>query len=75
MENVLDVIRKGYVNYVINTMSQKKEVTMDGFLIRRVAAENSVSCFTSFDTANAMLKVLESMNFTTISMNELADAC
>ena len=56
-------------------MSQKKEVTMDGFLIRRVAAENSVSCFTSFDTANAMLKVLESMNFTTISMNELADAC
>jgi len=75
MENVLDVIRKGHVNYVINTMSQKKEVTMDGFLIRRVAAENSVSCFTSFDTANAMLKVLESMNFTTISMNELADAC
>ena len=34
MENVLDVIRKGHVNYVINTMSQKKEVTMDGFLIR-----------------------------------------
>lgn len=69
--NVLDIIRKGKVNYVINTMSIDKEVTNDGFLIRRVSAENNISCFTSFDTANAILKVLESMNFTTISMNEL----
>lgn len=70
-ENVLDVIRKGNVNYVINTMSIDKEVTNDGFLIRRVSAENNISCFTSFDTAQAILKVLESMNFSTISMNEL----
>ena len=70
--NVLDVIRKGKVNYVINTMSSEdKEVTNDGFLIRRVSAENNISCFTSFDTANAILKVLEALNFTTISMNEL----
>ena len=69
--NVLDIIRKGKVNYVINTMSNEKEVTNDGFLIRRVSAENNISCFTSFDTANAILKVLESLNFTTISMNEL----
>ncbi|MFR0893268.1 MAG: carbamoyl-phosphate synthase large subunit, partial [Clostridium sp.] len=70
--NVLDVIRKGKVNYVINTMSSgNKEATNDGFLIRRVSAENNISCFTSFDTANAILKVLESLNFTTISMNEL----
>ena len=70
-DNVLDIIRKGKVNYVINTMSNEKEVTKDGFLIRRVSAENNISCFTSFDTANAILKVLESLNFTTISMNEL----
>ena len=71
-QNVLDIIRKGQVNYVINTMpSEDKEVTNDGFLIRRVSAENNISCFTSFDTANAILKVLESLNFTTISMNEL----
>ena len=70
--NVLDVIRKGKVNYVINTISSgNKEATNDGFLIRRVSAENNISCFTSFDTANAILKVLESLNFTTISMNEL----
>ena len=70
---MLDIIRKGKVNYVINTMSNEKEVTNDGFLIRRVSAENNISCFTSFDTANAILKVLESLNFTTISMNELED--
>lgn len=70
-KNVLDLIRQGRVNYVINTMSSDKEVTNDGFLIRRVSAENNISCFTSFDTANAILKVLESLNFTTISMNEL----
>ena len=46
--NVLDVIRKGKVNYAINTMSSEdKEVTNDGFLIRRVSAENNISCFTS----------------------------
>ena len=69
--NVIDVIRKGKVNYVVNTMSTSSEVNRDGFLIRREAAENNISCFTSLDTANAILRVLESQTFTTISMNEL----
>ncbi len=69
--NVIDVIRKGRVNYVVNTMSISSEVSRDGFEIRRAAAENNISCFTSLDTANAILRVLESQTFTTISMNEL----
>ena len=69
--NVIDVIRKGKVNYVVNTMSTSSEVNRDGFLIRRESAENNISCFTSLDTANAILRVLESQTFTTISMNEL----
>ncbi|MEG0506750.1 MAG: carbamoyl-phosphate synthase large subunit [Longicatena sp.] len=69
--NVVDVIRKGRVNYVVNTMSISKAVSLDGFEIRRAAAENNISCFTSLDTANAILRVLESQTFTTISMNEL----
>ena len=69
--NVIDVIRKGRVNYVVNTMSISSEVNRDGFEIRRAAAENNISCFTSLDTANAILRVLESQTFTTISMNEL----
>ncbi len=71
--NVIDVIRKGKVNYVVNTMSTSSEVNRDGFLIRREAAENNISCFTSLDTANAILRVLESQTFTTISMNELEE--
>lgn len=72
-DNVEEVIRAGKVNYVINTMSTDKAASKDGFVIRRTAAENNISCFTSLDTANAILSVLESQNFTTISMNELED--
>lgn len=69
--NVLDIIRRGKVNYVINTMSEGKSVNQDGFLIRRVAAENNISCFTSLDTAKAILRVIEAQSFSTVSMDEL----
>ena len=69
--NVLDIIRNGRVNFVINTMSSKENTRKDGFLIRRVAAENNISCMTSLDTANALIKVLESLSFSMISMNEM----
>lgn len=66
--NVLDIIRKGNVNYVINTMSEGRSVNQDGFLIRRVAAENNISCFTSLDTAQAILGVIEAQSFSAIPM-------
>jgi carbamoyl-phosphate synthase large subunit len=71
--NVVDMIRKGYVNYVINTMNNSKTTKKDGFEIRRAAAENNISCFTSFDTADAILRVLEAQLFTTMAMDELED--
>ena len=71
-KNVLDIIRNGRVNFVINTMSNKDNSTSkDGFLIRRVSAENNISCMTSLDTANALVKVLESLSFSMVSMNEM----
>ena len=71
-ETVLDIIRHGHVNFVINTMSNKDNSTSkDGFLIRRVSAENNISCMTSLDTAHALIKVLESLSFSMISMNEM----
>lgn len=73
-KNVLNLIRMGRVSLIINTMSQNKNVSKDGFLIRRTAAENNISCLTSLDTAKAMLRVAESINFTAISMNELEAA-
>ena len=71
-ENVLDVISKGHVNFVINTISTKeRSSSSDGFLIRRVSAENNISCMTSLDTAYALLGVLESRSFSLVSMNEM----
>ncbi len=71
-ENCLDIIRKGQVNFVINTIANKdKSSRNDGFKIRRVAAENNISCMTSLDTANALIGVLESRSFTSVSMNEM----
>lgn len=69
--NVVDLIIKGKVNYVINTMSQDRGAAKDGFLIRRFAAENGISCLTSLDTADAILKVIEAQSFSAVSMNEM----
>lgn len=70
-DNVIDIIREGRVNFVINTMSSKEKTHLDGFLIRRVSAENNISCMTSLDTANALVSILESLSFSMISMNDL----
>ncbi len=71
-DNVLDIIQKGKVSFVINTMEDRNRATnLDGFLIRRVSAENNISCMTSLDTADAICKVLESRSFSMISMNEM----
>ena len=43
------------VNFVINTMSSKKNTSADGFLIRRVSAENNISCVTLLGTKAGIL--------------------
>ena len=69
--NVLNLIQEGKVSFVINTVDHRdKRTNLDGFLIRRVSAENNISCMTSLDTAEALIKVLESMSFQVVSMDE-----
>ncbi len=60
---VLDVIVRGEVQLVINTMSNIYEdpgdgnpVFKDGFEIRRAAVERRIPCLTSLDTATALLE-------------------
>ena len=61
-EEILDSIRKGYVNYVINTRDVNSESQeTDGYYIRRCAVENNVTMFTSLDTIKVLLDVLEEM--------------
>ncbi|BDG48113.1 MULTISPECIES: carbamoyl-phosphate synthase large subunit [Parageobacillus] len=68
--NILDVIRQGKVQVVINTLTKGKQPESDGFRIRREAVENGIPCLTSLDTARAMLQVIESMTFSTTMMTQ-----
>ena len=61
--SVLDAIQNGDVDIIINTTTKGKSSEKDGFKIRRKATEHGVICFTSLDTANALLRVIESMSF------------
>lgn len=65
-ETVVDLIRKGEAQVVVNTMDKNRSsLNQDGFLIRRESVEHGIPLFTSLDTANAILKVLESRAFST----------
>ena len=61
--SVLDAIQNEDVDIIINTTTTGKSSEKDGFKIRRKATEHGIICFTSLDTANALLKVIESMSF------------
>mgnify|MGYP000581439333 FL=1 len=64
-EEILDSIRKGYVNYVINTRDiDSVDQQTDGFQIRRCAVENNVTMFTALETVRALLDVLEEITIT-----------
>ena len=49
--DVIDLIRSGRIEMVINTPEQISSNIRDGFHIRRAAAEQRIPCFTSIDTA------------------------
>ena len=64
-EEILTLLRQGYVNYVINTRGMTiGERDSDGARIRRCAVENNVTIFTSLDTVRVLLNVLEEITLT-----------
>jgi len=56
--NVIDIINDGTVNGVVNTITGGRIPLRDGFQIRRAAAEKRIPCFTSLDTARAVVETL-----------------
>ncbi|MBO8171115.1 MAG: carbamoyl-phosphate synthase large subunit [Bacillaceae bacterium] len=68
---ILDVIREGEAQIVINTLTKGKKPERDGFRIRRESAENEIVCLTSLDTAKALLHVLETISFVTEALPEV----
>ena len=69
--NVVDVINDGLVNCVINIPQGVVTQTMlDGFYIRRAAVEQRIPCFTSIDTARAVVQAL-TIDETTLEVRPL----
>lgn len=60
--HILDIILSHEIDMVINTPTMGRDKTRDGFLIRRTSIETGVTCFTSLDTAGALLTSMESNN-------------
>ena len=60
--NILDLILSHEIDMVINTPTQGRDKTRDGFLIRRLSIETGVTCFTALDTAAALLTSMENDN-------------
>lgn len=68
--NVLSIIRDGTVQFVINTLSSGKQPRSDGFMIRRESVERGIISLTNLDTADAILRVIESK---TLSVTPITD--
>ena len=56
---VMDLLLGHKIDLVINTPTQGRDKSRDGFLIRRTAIETGVNVITSLDTANALARSLE----------------
>ncbi|MDD6134033.1 MAG: carbamoyl-phosphate synthase large subunit [Selenomonadaceae bacterium] len=59
--DIIERIKSGKINMVINTLTQGKHSVKDGFKIRRATVEHDIACLTSLDTAWEVLRVLSFM--------------
>ena len=69
---VIDLLLEHKIDIVIDTPTQGRDKTRDGFLIRRISIETGVNCFTSIDTVNALLTSLESNVKDNLSLIDIA---
>jgi carbamoyl-phosphate synthase large subunit len=58
--NIIDLIESGKVDYVIASSVKGRHPELGSVKIRRCAVERAIPCLTSMDTANALLRCLES---------------
>ena len=60
-EEIPQAIRQGHLAYIINTgnIAGSETAVHDGHEIRKLATENNVNIFTSLDTVDKLLDVLE----------------
>jgi carbamoyl-phosphate synthase large subunit len=71
--HLVDQIREGRFDLVVNTITRGGARESEGFVIRRAAVESGVLCLTSLDTLKAALAGMRSRSrapFTVSSLNE-----
>ncbi|MCM1065332.1 MAG: carbamoyl-phosphate synthase large subunit [Eubacterium sp.] len=56
---VMDLILGHKIDLVIDTPTQGRDKSRDGFLIRRTSIETGINCITAMDTARALVTSLE----------------
>ncbi len=70
--HILDLIRSGEADLVVNTWTRGKTPERDGFLIRREAVEHGIACLTSLDTVEALLTTMETIHLSTMPIGQEA---
>ncbi|MBQ6853556.1 MAG: ATP-grasp domain-containing protein, partial [Peptococcaceae bacterium] len=63
-DEIPNALRQGHIAYFINTKAADADGEGDGAQLRQIATEYNVTMFTSLDTVNALLDVLEETTFT-----------
>ncbi len=69
--HLVDLIRQGLFDLVINTISVGGHREREGFLIRRATVERGIMCFTSLDTLRAALEALRTRSRQAFGVNSL----
>jgi len=60
-DTLKDAIRKKEFSFILSTPAKGKPTEKTGYLLRRLAAEHRVPCFTSMDTARAVIRALRKL--------------
>ena len=66
--NIIDTIRSGVIDLIVDIPKKANDVKSDGFKIRRTAIESDLTLITALDTFKAMVDVMEKK----INQDELA---
>ena len=70
---VMDLILGHKIDLVIDTPTQGRDKSRDGFLIRRTSIETGVNCITALDTAKALATSLENKNDNPLTLVNIAE--
>ncbi len=70
---VMDLILGHKIDLVIDTPTQGRDKSRDGFLIRRTSIETGVNCITALDTAKALATSLEIKNNNPLTLINIAE--